>query len=296
MILIIPLYICVDILFIYKPHLLGFIIHQNIMATGSYTSANLTKPQLDLMLLLDEYEMDIFSLDDVKKLVPAQDGDANELIENLVHKKVFSRIERGKYCRANFRDEKVIGSFLVPDGAIAYWSALNLHGLTEQFPNTIFVQTTKIKKDKKVFGTDYKFVTITERKRDGISNEGYGNHSYAITDEEKTLVDCFDIPKYSGGYAELIRAFSKVKLSSDKMIRYCTAVNNIAATKRMGFLAELFKKPGMTTFIRYSKQQVKQAYNPFDSQGPDKGDYERDWRLRMNISREELMGIANKIY
>ncbi len=266
------------------------------MATGSYTSVNLTKPQLELMLLLDEYEMDIFSLDDVKKLVPAQDGDANELIENLVHKKVFSRIERGKYCRANFRDEKVIGSFLVTDGAIAYWSALNLHGLTEQFPNTIFIQTTKIKKDKKVFGTDYKFVTIAERKRDGIRKEGYGNHSYAITDVEKTLVDCFDIPKYSGGYAELIRAFSKAKLSPDKMIRYCTAVNNIAATKRMGFLAELFKKPGMTTFIRYAKQQVKQAYNPFDPQGPDKGDYERDWRLRMNISREELIGIANKIY
>ena len=94
------------------------------MAIGSYTSENLTQPQLNLMLLLDEYEMDIFSLEDIKELVPEQEEDVNELIENLVHKKVFSRIQRGKYCRANFRDEKVIGSFLVPDGAIAYWSAL----------------------------------------------------------------------------------------------------------------------------------------------------------------------------
>ena len=116
------------------------------MATGSYISKNLTQLQLNLMLLLDQYEMDVFSLEDVKGLVPDQEEDINEIIENLVHKKVFSRIERGKYCRANFRDEKVIGSFLVPDGAIAYWSALNLHGLTEQFPNTVFVQTTKIKK------------------------------------------------------------------------------------------------------------------------------------------------------
>jgi len=32
----------------------------------------------------------------------------SELVENLVHKKVLSRIERGKFCKANFRDENVI--------------------------------------------------------------------------------------------------------------------------------------------------------------------------------------------
>lgn len=248
------------------------------------------------MLLLDEFEMDIFSLEDVKRLVPGQEENINEIVENLVHKNVFSRIERGKYCRANFRDEKVIGSFLVPDGAIAYWSAMNLHGLTEQFPNAIFVQTTKIKKDKKIFGAAYKFVTIAKRKRDGIKKEGHGNHSYAITDVEKTLVDCFDVPKYSGGYAELIRAFVQAELSSRKMIIYCQAINNIAATKRMGYLAELFNKPRMKAFISYAKQQVKEAYNPFDPQGPDSGEYARDWRLRMNISREKLWGIVNRTY
>ena len=266
------------------------------MATGGYISENLTKSQLSVMLLLDEYEMDIFSLEDVKELVPDRKEDINEIIENLVHKKVFSRIERGKYCRANFRDEKVIGSFLVSDAAIGYWSALNLYGLTEQFSNTLFIQTVKIKKDKKVFGVAYKFVTIAGRKRVGVVAEGHGNHSYAITDVEKTIVDCFDLPQYSGGYAELIRAFSRAKLSSEKMIRYCKAVNNTAATKRMGFLAELFTKPGMKTFIHYARQQVKEAYNPFDPQGSDTGKHERDWRLRLNITREELIAIANKPY
>ena len=142
----------------------------------------------------------------------------------------------------------------------------------------------------------YKFVTIARAKREGVSNQGYGNHHYAITDIEKTIVDCFDLPKYSGGYAELIRAFSQAKLSSEKMIRYCKAVNNIAATKRMGFLAELFEKPGMKTFIRYALQQVKQTYNPFDPQGPDTGDYESDWKLRLNISRDQLWDIAHKVY
>src|SRR5690554_5132674 len=116
------------------------------MARGTYISENLTRSQMNVMLILDENEMDIFTLEDVKELVGDASEDINEIIENLVHKKILSRIERGKYCRANFRDEKVIGCFLVPDGAVAYWSALNLHGLTEQFPNTVFIQTINIKK------------------------------------------------------------------------------------------------------------------------------------------------------
>lgn len=80
------------------------------------------------------------------------------------------------------------------------------------------------------------------------------------------------------------------------MIIYCQAINNIAATKRMGYLAELFNKPKMKAFISYAKQQVKDAYNPFDPQGPDVGSYERDWRLRLNISREKLWDIVNRTY
>ena len=62
-------------------------------------------------------------------------------MENLENKGFLSRIERGKYCLANFRDENVIGSFISGDGAVAYWSTLNYQGLTEQFPNVVFMQT-----------------------------------------------------------------------------------------------------------------------------------------------------------
>lgn len=266
------------------------------MARGTYISENLTHPQIELMLMLDEYEMDIFTLQELKDLASEKFDDVNELVENLVHKQILSRIERGKYCKTNFRDEKVIGTFLVPDGAIAYWSALNLHGLTEQFPNSVFIQTTKVKTPKKIFGITYKFIKITPSKRTGIIKEGYGNHRFAITDMEKTIVDCFDLPQYSGGYAELIRAFADAKLSAKKMIDYCTAVNNRAATKRMGYLAELLEKKGLKPFIHFAKEQVKEAYNPLDPLGPDAGTFNAAWRLRLNIPKEALLDITNKQY
>lgn len=266
------------------------------MARSTYISENLNQQQIDFMLSLDDYELDIFTLDELKKQFSQQFTDINELVENLVHKKILSRIERGKYCRANFTDEKIIGCFIGNSGAIAYWSALSAHGLTEQFPNNVFIQTSKPKRNKTVFGTSYKFVNVAASKITGILTQGQGNRKYLITDIEKTIVDCFDLPGHSGGYAELIRAFNQAKLNSEKMIIYCTAINNIAATKRMGFCAELLDKKGLKNFIRYAKQQINKKYNVFDPAGTDNGEFVNKWRLRLNISRDEIMNICNKQY
>ena len=50
--------------------------------------------------------------------------------------------EKGEYTLHEF----IIGSLLVKSSAIAYRSALNYHGFTEQIPNTVLVQTTVRKK------------------------------------------------------------------------------------------------------------------------------------------------------
>lgn len=266
------------------------------MARSTYISENLTQAQLDVMLLIDENEIDVFTLNDLKVLVNDTSLDVNEIIENLVHKKIISRIERGKYCKSNFRDEKVIGCFLVPDGVIAYWSALNLHGLTEQFSNNIFIQTSRIKKDKTVFGVNYQFVKIKDTKRTGIDRQGFGNHKYKITDKEKTIVDCFDLPKYSGGYAELIRAFSQTVVDQDKMIQYCKAIGNISVVKRVAFLTELLEKPKMTRFLKYAEGEVNPRYVLIDPFGEEAGAFNNKWKLRLNITEEELLDICNKQY
>lgn len=266
------------------------------MGRSTYLSANLTQPQIDLLLMLDDQELNIFSLDQMKKIAGKKFSNVSELVENLVHKKILSRIERGKFCKANFRDENVIGCFLVDDGAVSYWSALNKHGLTEQFPNTVFIQTTKLKPAKTVFGTKYQFIKIASTKRVGIAKEGFGNNQYAMTDVEKTIVDCFDLPQYSGGYAELLRAFQQANLDPSKLITYCKAVSNKAVTKRMGLLAEMFKAEHLKSFIEFARKEVNQKYNLFDPAGRDEGEFVNAWRLRLNIDREHIMNIMNKQY
>ncbi|GHU95874.1 hypothetical protein FACS1894156_6140 [Bacteroidia bacterium] len=252
--------------------------------------------QNDFIKYLEEEEIQIFEIQTLKTELDLDNRTINEIVENLVVKGFLARLERGKYCRANFRDENVIGTFFAKDSAVAYWSALNLHGLTEQFSNKIFIQSTQLKKEVEFAGTTYQFIKIQPNKRTGIVFNGYGNYKYPITDIEKTVVDCFDLPKYSGGFAELIRAFYNAKLNAAKLKNYCEAVNNIAVTKRLGFLAELFEKKNLQSFIKYARSKVNRSYNLFDTFGENIGETNSVWRLRMNLSKEDILGIVKNQY
>lgn len=261
-----------------------------------YLSKHILEDQQQFIRLLDDYEIDIFCFNQIENRIQHEFKNLHEIIENLIEKKFLSRIERGKYCRINFRDEKVIGCFLVPDGVVSYWSALNLHGLTEQFPNNIFIQTTRQKQDKTVFGVNYQFVKIKETKRKGIKTEGFGNHKYKITDIEKTIIDCFDLPQYSGGYSELISVFNHTKVNQDKMIQYCKSIGNISVIKRLAFLAELLEKSKMSRFLKYAEKEVNPRYILIDPFGVEEGRFNSKWKLRLNISEDQIMGICNKQY
>ena len=266
------------------------------MATGSYLSINLTQKQLEFLKLLDYHEIDIFTIYGIEKMIGRKVKDLNEILENLVHKELLARIKKGKYCRHNFKDHLVISNYLADDGVIAYWSALNKHGLTEQFPHTVFVQTAKDKREKKVFGVSYKFIYAAKRKLIGYDIQGYGNRQFRMSDVEKTLADCFDLPQYSGGYAELIRAFASAELDAKKMVKYCQAIKNIAAVKRIAFLAVLLQKYKFDVFLNYAKGILNERYNLFDAFGHDKGEHVNEWKLRLNISKEDILEICNKQY
>jgi predicted transcriptional regulator of viral defense system len=252
--------------------------------------------QNDFVKYLEKEETLIFEVQNLKYTLDLNNRVINEIVENLVVKGFLSRIERGKYCRINFRDENVIGTFLAKDSAVAYWSALNLHGLTEQFPNKIFIQTPQLKKRVEFAGTTYQFIKIQSNKKTGIVFNGYGNYKYPVTDLEKTIVDCFDLPQYSGGFAELIRAFYNAKLNAKKLIDYCNAVNNIAVIKRLGFLAELFEKKNLSSFVKFAKSKVNRSYNLFDIFSENTGEPNNDWYLRMNLSKENVLGIVQNQY
>lgn len=266
------------------------------MSGSTYISVNLTGDQLKLVNELAELEIEWFRLVNLQEQLESNFDNIQELVENLAHKGILKRAERGVYLHSNFNDPNVIGPLMVKNGAIAYWSALYLHGLTSRFPNTIFVQTTQRKSGKTVFNVSYKFISVAKHKFTGITTNGYGNYEYPITNVDKTLVDCFDLPQYSGGFDGLVRAFASARLNSQNLIDYSTSINNTAAIKRMGFLAEILDRKGAKSFVKWAKKQVNPKYNLMDAGGIGEGEFVREWRLRLNVSRDDLLKLAAEIY
>ena len=257
---------------------------------------NLTISGKDIKSYLDENQIDIFLVMELKSIFPKFSiWELKNALRRIIDME-YTEIEKGKYCRNTFRNEYVIGNYLTSDAVIAYWSALNIHGLTEQFPNMVYVQTSMQKKNATIFGVNYQFIKVRPDKMIGIEKFGIGTNQFRITDIEKTIVDCFDMLDYSGGFMELIRAFNRTKLSAKKMIDYSIAVNNKAVIKRIGYLAELFNKKGFKQYISFAKKQKSKNYDLFDIYGLNEGKHNADWRLRLNMTNEELTEIANSIY
>ena len=109
------------------------------MARSSYKSENLTGEQLKLVQLLNENEIEYFLLDEIEELVNRSFKNIGEVVENLADKKILTRLERAKYANINFNNQNVIGTFISQNSAVAYWSALSIHGLTSRFPNKVFI-------------------------------------------------------------------------------------------------------------------------------------------------------------
>lgn len=249
--------------------------------------------QQGLLKILDDYELDIFTEEGFLNRTGTDLEKWMNPLRSLIRNGIIEIIEKGKYCRHNFRNEYVIAYYLASkEGAIAYWSALNIHGLTEQITNTVFVQMTKVKHNKKVFNVPYQFIKVKKEKYIGIEKTGYGNHSFLITDREKTIIDCFDLPQYAGEFPGVIKAFIKNDWNEDKLIEYAKAVNNKAAIKRMGFIAQNFNLP-LDDFIEFAKSKVTKTISLLDNNLADEGTYVTEWGLRLNLTFDDLMGIKH---
>lgn len=245
-----------------------------------------------ILQILSDYGYDIFTKKQLHEISLLSDKQLNISLRNLINKGQVRIIENGKYCIYGFADEFVIGNFLAHKGGIAYWSAMNYHGLTEQISNVIFVQTNRQKQSKKIFNVQYRFVWIKSSKNFGYKTEGYGNHSYKITDLEKTILDCFDLPKYSGGYPEIIKAFYNAKLSSRKLITYSKKMTNISVSKRLAYLADIFDKKELLGFMKYVQTIIKPKYNLFEHNGESTGKINKKWHLVLNMSKKEIINMA----
>jgi predicted transcriptional regulator of viral defense system len=234
----------------------------------------------------------ILTFEDALKVSNLSRESLRVVLLRLEKRGIIERIEKGKYLIIPLGAEKgkytlhefVIGSTLIDPHYIAYWSALNYYGLTEQIPTTVFIQTTarKKKQEIKIFGVQYKIIKIKKEKLFGIRKEWIEENPINITDKEKTIIDCLDIPKYSGGIIEVAKALKNNKFNRNKLEDYAQRVGNSGVIRRLGYLCDLLK-------IKITLPELKvRNYLLLDTSMPKSGSKSAKWRLIINLDDKVL--------
>jgi len=173
---------------------------------------------------------------------------------------------------------------IVSPSAIAYWSALNHYGMTEQLPRTVFVVTNHPVRqpNKEILGINFKIISLRPKKFFGIKKDWINEREFKITDREKTIIDGLDLPEYAGGIGEIANAMAGAwkELDEIKLRNYAVKIGNSAAAKRLGFLMETLKLGDAQSFRK--QVSLSSGFSALDPGLPHKGKRSCRWGLLIN--------------
>jgi predicted transcriptional regulator of viral defense system len=232
-----------------------------------------------------------FSIEEARRLflkdLPPQ------FLDRLERKGWIRRIKRGKFAviplssgeaRSPQLHEFVIAMELVSPAAIAYWSALNHHSMTEQIPRTVFVATNHHVQlnTKEALGVTFKIISVQPRKFFGIEKDWINEQPFSVTDKEKTIIDGLDLPKYVGGVGEIAKALAQSwdELNEEKLREYAVKIGNTAVGKRLGYLMEALGLGNPETLR--TTLSLGAGFSPLDPTLPRRGKHSRRWGLLIN--------------
>src|SRR4030043_1548386 len=117
-----------------------------------------------------------FSIQDARRVLGHRESDpTRQFLERLQTKGWIRRIKRGRFAviplssgenRTPQLHEFIVAMELVSPAVIAYWSALNHHGMTDQLPRTVFVATDHPvrRQPGEILGLNYRIVSLKPAK------------------------------------------------------------------------------------------------------------------------------------
>ena len=253
-------------------------------------SRTLSEREVKVLTSLSYAGKTIFTTNDLKEFT----NNPKNLLDWLVRKNWIQKIKKGTYLIAplnagtNGTDNYTMHSFilasvLVEPYYIAYASALNHHGLTDQTPNAIYVATTKPRNSKTILNTKIRFVTIPPHKIFATEQITIENRKITISSKEKTLIDCLDHPEHCGGIEEVAKAlyFAKNDLDQTKLVNFAQKIRNKTVLKRLGYLSE--KLDMEKAFEALSTLPLSSGYSLLDCSLKKRGRIVEKWKLVINV-------------
>lgn len=265
-------------------------MHRNIKTLGQKSAK--------LMTRLAETGQYCFTTKEAAATLGEPVPKVSKLLSDLKNRHWVVPVERGRYLLLPLEsggeapysiNELVLASKLVSPYYLSYWTAIHHYGHTEQVPRTVFVATTKRKRSIQFSGHRFQFVKLADYKFFGYQQVWVEADRVYMASPEKLLVDCLDLPTYSGGIVEVSKLVWRTRETMDwpKVLEYCKRMRNGAIIKRLGFLLESFStRPDLVDRLQ---SLVSAGYVLLDPTLPRSGPYSSRWRLQVNVPAQEIV-------
>jgi predicted transcriptional regulator of viral defense system len=259
-----------------------------------------------LTTALYERVQSTFRLADVQAITGLTHASARSLVRNAVARGLVARVEPGLFvlvppelgsAREFSGNPYVVARELVAgaDYYISHASAMELHRMTTQPQFVIFTSTTKRLRNRTVHGTEFRFVSLKPECLFGVASHWVTKQeSVRISDFERTVIDGLRQPDYCGGVTEVAKGLwiRRSDMNSARLVDYALRLGIGAVIRRLGYLLELYQL-APTGDLDGLRSALTATYVVLDPLLPREGRHLSSWRLRLNISPEELDAIRS---
>lgn len=258
-----------------------------------------------LVTALHERNRTLFTIEDVADITGLEEASARSFTRKLVDRGVAARLKPGLFVLVPFelgREREYLGNPLVVARALAggagyylsHGTAMEIHQMVTQPRLVVYVTTPKPMRSQRIGGTEFRFVRCRRRDLFGIEPHWVTKQeTVRVSDLERTVIDGLRHPEYCGGLTEVAKGLwiRREGVRVSRLVEYALRLDVSAVIGRLGFLLELYEM--MTSeATRTLQRRLGSAYVLLDPALPREGKYLRRWRLRLNVSPEELRTVA----
>jgi len=258
----------------------------------------------ELTAALYERNRTTFTLDDVEDITHLSAASARSLIRHAVNRGIVSRLQPGLFVLVPpelGRTGEYSGNPYVAarelaaaaDYYISHASAMELHRMVTQPQFVIFTSTTKRLRNRTIRGTEFRFVLIRPEDVFGVTTHWVTKlDAVKVSDLERTIIDGLRMPQYCGGITEVAKGLwmRRADIQPSRLVEYALRLRVGAVIRRLGYLGELYQLAPPEQWERL-RASLTATYALLDPLMPDEGPYISRWRLRINISQDELEAI-----
>lgn len=267
-----------------------------------YNSQKTLGPQAaNLLAELHELGRRFFSLQDVEKITGLRPKSARNFAAQLVRRGIATRLKPGLFILVPFelgREREYSGNpYLVAreiagreEYFISHASAMDLHGMVTQPQLIVYTSTTKLTRPRTILGTEFRFVHTKPQHLFGLTDHWVDKtEKVRVSDPERTVIDGLKHPDYCGGFSEVARGFwmRREIFQPKRLVDYALLLGVGAVLRRLGFLLETCEVQAPDEIARLLSN-ITATYHVLDPVLPAAGKFSSRWRLRLNVSPEEI--------